>query len=179
MAHQALRYADCSILASPLRNGSLLRERETCCCWGARGRSPRFGSGYAGLCSDTFHTSLPTEQLALHHRVDQRAHAVVVACGGLSIPTLGATPFGYKIAEQFSIKVNPCRPGLVPLTLKDKDVTIFKELSGVALDTIVSFGNISFRENTLFTHKGLSGPAILQISSYWQPGNLPRSFCCR
>jgi len=92
-----------------------------------------------------------------------------VACGGLSIPTLGATSLGYQVAEQFGIKVNPCRPGLVPLTLKDKDIQIFKELAGVSIDSLVSFEKISFRENTLFTHKGLSGPAILQISSYWQP----------
>ena len=98
-----------------------------------------------------------------------QSQSLVIACGGLSIPTLGATNLGYNIAKQFNIKINPCRPALVPLTLQQKDLEIFKELSGVALDTIVSFENISFRENTLFTHKGLSGPAILQISSYWQP----------
>ncbi|MBF0490980.1 MAG: NAD(P)/FAD-dependent oxidoreductase [Candidatus Omnitrophica bacterium] len=98
-----------------------------------------------------------------------QCESLVIATGGLSIPTLGVTDLGYKVAEQFDIKINPCRPGLVPLTFKEKDVQIFKELSGVALDTIVSFGKISFRENTLFTHKGLSGPAVLQISSYWEP----------
>ncbi len=98
-----------------------------------------------------------------------QSQSLVVASGGLSIPTLGATNLGYKIAEQFNVKVNDCRPGLVPLTLQEKDLRILKELSGVSLDTIVSFENISFRENILFTHKGLSGPAILQISSYWQP----------
>lgn len=98
-----------------------------------------------------------------------QSQSLVVACGGLSIPTLGATSLGYQVAEQFGIKVNPCRPGLVPLTLKDKDIQIFKELAGVSIDSLVSFEKISFRENTLFTHKGLSGPAILQISSYWQP----------
>lgn len=96
--------------------------------------------------------------------------SLVIACGGLSIPTLGATPLGYKIAEQFNIKTVPCRPGLVPLTLKEGDLKIFKDLAGVALDTIVSWRKVSFRENILFTHRGLSGPAILQISSYWQPG---------
>ncbi len=98
-----------------------------------------------------------------------QSQSLVVATGGLSIPTLGATNLGYKIADQFQIKVNPCRPGLVPLTFQEKDLHIFKELSGVSLDAIVSFENISFRENILFTHKGLSGPAILQISSYWKP----------
>jgi predicted Rossmann fold flavoprotein len=98
-----------------------------------------------------------------------QSQSLVIATGGLSIPTLGVTDLGYKIASQFNMKVNPCRPGLVPLTLGEKDLAVFKNLSGVSLDTIVSFEKISFRENTLFTHKGLSGPAILQISSYWQP----------
>ena len=96
--------------------------------------------------------------------------SLVIATGGLSIPTLGATDFGYTIAKQFGLKVNPCRPGLAPLTFNDNDLRIFKEISGVSTDAIVSFKNISFRENILFTHRGLSGPAILQISSYWQPG---------
>ena len=96
--------------------------------------------------------------------------SLVIATGGLSIPTLGATDFGYKVAKQFGIKVNPCRPALVPLTFNPKDLRIFKELSGVSLDAMVYFEDASFRENILFTHKGLSGPAILQISSYWQPG---------
>lgn len=96
--------------------------------------------------------------------------SLVIATGGLSIPTLGATDFGYNAAKQFGIKVNPCRPGLVPLTFRVDDLKIFKDLSGVSVDALVSFGNVSFRENILFTHRGLSGPAILQISSYWQPG---------
>lgn len=96
--------------------------------------------------------------------------SLVIATGALSIPTLGATDFGYNAAKQFSIKVNTCRPGLVPLTFKADDLKIFKGLAGVSVDALVSFGNTSFRENILFTHRGLSGPAILQISSYWQPG---------
>jgi|CXWL01.1.fsa_nt_gi predicted Rossmann fold flavoprotein len=95
---------------------------------------------------------------------------LVIATGALSIPNLGATDFGYNIAKQFEIKVNPCRPGLVPLTFKQNDLKIFAELSGVSVDAIVSFESVSFRENILFTHRGLSGPAILQISSYWLPG---------
>ncbi len=98
-----------------------------------------------------------------------RSESLVIATGGLSIPTLGATNLGYKIAQQFDIKVNTCRPGLVPLTLSDKNLRIFKELAGVSVDALVSFENMNFRENILFTHKGLSGPAILQISSYWKP----------
>ena len=97
------------------------------------------------------------------------SQSLVIATGGLSIPDLGVTDFGYKVADQFNIKLLPSKPGLVPLTLKSKDLNIFKALSGVSLNTIVSFEKISFRENILFTHKGLSGPAILQISSYWQP----------
>ena len=97
------------------------------------------------------------------------SQSLVVATGGLSIVSLGATDFGYRLAQQFDIKVNSPRPGLVPFTFDEEDLRVFKELSGVSVDTIVSFKNISFRENILFTHRGLSGPAILQISSYWQP----------
>jgi len=92
--------------------------------------------------------------------------AVVIASGGLSIPKMGATSFGYKIAKQFGVSVTETKPGLVPLLLSKEDLFKFKNLSGVSIDTIVSNKEISFRENILFTHKGLSGPAILQISSY-------------
>lgn len=92
--------------------------------------------------------------------------AVVIASGGLSIPKMGATSFGYKIAKQFGVSVTETKPGLVPLLLSKDDLFKFKNLSGVSIDTIVSNKEISFRENILFTHKGLSGPAILQISSY-------------
>ncbi len=98
-----------------------------------------------------------------------QAQSLVIATGGLSIPTLGATDLGYTIAKQFNIKVNAVRPGLVPLTFRGQDLSLFKELAGISLDTTVSHGETSFRENILFTHQGLSGPAILQISSYWQP----------
>lgn len=98
------------------------------------------------------------------------ATSLVIATGGLSIPTMGASPFGYKVAEQFNIKVWPTRAGLVPLTLHDEDKEKLAELSGIALDCIASTHRKKFRENMLFTHRGLSGPAILQISSYWQPG---------
>ncbi len=96
--------------------------------------------------------------------------SLVVATGGLSMPTMGASPFGYKIAEQFGIKIWPTRAGLVPFTLHDHDKEIFSPLSGVSANSIVSNSRTSFPENILFTHRGLSGPGILQISSYWQPG---------
>jgi hypothetical protein len=97
-------------------------------------------------------------------------HSLVVATGGLSIPTMGATPFGYKIAEQFGIKVWPPSAGLVPFTLQPQDKERLAPLSGIAVEAVVSAGGHAFRENVLFTHRGLSGPAILQASSYWQPG---------
>ncbi|HVE44738.1 MAG TPA: NAD(P)/FAD-dependent oxidoreductase [Gammaproteobacteria bacterium] len=96
--------------------------------------------------------------------------ALVIASGGLSIPTMGASPFGYKIAEQFGIKVWPTRAGLVPFTLTETEKEKLSILSGIAVDSLVSNKHIQFRENILFTHRGLSGPAILQLSSYWQSG---------
>jgi predicted Rossmann fold flavoprotein len=96
--------------------------------------------------------------------------ALVIATGGLSIPRTGATPFGYHVAEQFGIPITKLKPGLVPLTFAPDDWKPYADLTGVSLDTIVSFGKQSFRENMLVTHRGLSGPAILQISSYWQHG---------
>lgn len=97
---------------------------------------------------------------------DFEAGSLVIASGGLSIPKMGATPFGYKIAKQFSVSITETKPALVPLLLSREDLQKFKFLSGVSIDTIVSNNEIGFRENILFTHKGLSGPAILQISSY-------------
>ncbi len=107
-------------------------------------------------------------------RGEFRSQSLVIATGGLSIPTLGATDFGYRIAKQFGLKINACRPALVPLTFREADRRIFNELSGVSVDALVSYKDASFRENILFTHKGLSGPAILQISSYWEPGEAIR-----
>lgn len=97
--------------------------------------------------------------------------SVVIASGGLSMPGLGATPFGYKVAEQFGLSVLPTRAGLVPFTLHKPQLEQLSQLSGVAVPAIVTAKNgTSFKENILFTHRGLSGPAILQISSYWQVG---------
>ncbi len=101
---------------------------------------------------------------------DYVADSLVVATGGLSIPKLGASDLGYRIAKQFGIRVNDPRPGLVPLTLGGEDLAFASGLSGVSIDATVSCGPASFRENILFTHRGLSGPAILQASSYWHPG---------
>ncbi len=96
--------------------------------------------------------------------------SLVIATGGLSIPKIGATPFGYQIAQQFGINVLPTRAGLVPLTLHADDKNKFAPLSGIAVPCVVSNERQSFKEAVLFTHRGLSGPAILQISSYWQAG---------
>jgi len=97
--------------------------------------------------------------------------SLVVATGGLSIPTLGATGFGYQVARQFGHSVLPTRAGLVPFTITDQLKEICAELSGTSVDCLVSCNDQAFRENLLFTHRGLSGPAILQISSFWQPGD--------
>ena len=94
------------------------------------------------------------------------ADSVVIATGGLSIPKIGATDFGHKIAKQFGLKIVALRPGLVPLTVPDTAVQKFRELSGVSNYSEVAFEKTTFLENILFTHRGLSGPAILQISSY-------------
>ena len=106
----------------------------------------------------------------LHHgAVCAAAPALVIATGGLSIPKMGATGFAYELAERFGLKIVPPRPALVPLVLAQEDA-LFRSLSGVAAEVIARCGKTQFREAALFTHKGLSGPAILQISSYWREG---------
>jgi predicted Rossmann fold flavoprotein len=97
------------------------------------------------------------------------APALVIATGGPSIPKLGASGFAYELARQFGLKVVEPRPALVPLTLSGEDA-LFRELSGVATEVVARCGKASFREAALFTHRGLSGPAILQVSSYWRRG---------
>ncbi|MEP7351049.1 MAG: NAD(P)/FAD-dependent oxidoreductase [Sphingorhabdus sp.] len=97
------------------------------------------------------------------------APSVVIATGGPSIPKMGATGFAYDLARQFGLKVVEPRPALVPLTLGGDDV-LFRELSGVSAEVVAKHNKTAFREAALFTHRGLSGPAILQISSYWRPG---------
>jgi len=103
-------------------------------------------------------------------RGEYRSDKLVVACGGLSMPKLGATPLGYQIAEQFGHSIVPVRAGLVPFTLQEEDKERFAELSGVAVPVTAEANDGYFREAMLFTHRGVSGPAILQVSSYWQPG---------
>lgn len=99
------------------------------------------------------------------------ATSLVIATGGLSVPTLGATGFGYEIARQFGHEVLPTRAGLVPFVVADDLKELCVELTGTSADAVVSCNGQSFRENILFTHRGLSGPAILQISSFWEPGD--------
>jgi len=96
--------------------------------------------------------------------------SLVVASGGLSIPKMCASPIGYQIAESFGHKIWPTYPGLVPFTLHDKDKKQFENLSGIAIECAVTNDKAQFNENVLFTHRGLSGPAILQMSSYWKVG---------
>jgi predicted Rossmann fold flavoprotein len=99
-----------------------------------------------------------------------RATSLVIASGGLSIPKMCASPFGYQLAEQFGHTIRPTSPGLVPFTLQPQDKERLETLSGISVDSSVSNERMRFDENILFTHRGLSGPAILQISSYWHPG---------
>ena len=98
------------------------------------------------------------------------ASSLVIATGGLSIAPLGATDFGYSIARQFGLKIEPPRPALVPFTLSPTVQRQLSSLSGISLDASVGFAGTEFRENILITHRGLSGPAILQISLYWEAG---------
>lgn len=95
---------------------------------------------------------------------------VVIATGGLSIPKLGANDFAYRVAKAFDLPLAPRRPGLVPFTFEPEDKERFADLTGVSADVTIRIGKIKFRENLLFTHRGLSGPAILQISSFWRAG---------
>lgn len=97
-----------------------------------------------------------------------RCRHFVVACGGKSIPKMGATGLGYQIAERFGLAVTETRPALVPLTFGEDMLDGFREIAGVAVDARVSCGKAAFKEALLFTHRGLSGPSILQISSYWR-----------
>ena len=97
--------------------------------------------------------------------------SLVIATGGLSIPKMGATAFGYEVAKQFGLRLQPCRPALVPLTFDSQDLGRYAVLAGISTEVVASAGLGRFREKLLFTHRGLSGPAVLQISSYWQQGH--------
>ena len=98
-------------------------------------------------------------------------NSLIIATGGLSVPKIGASKFGYEIAKKFRLNIIETLPGLVPLTFNEKILTMCKELSGLSLDAVVFFNKIFFEEGMLFTHRGLSGPSILQISSYWKIGD--------
>ena len=97
--------------------------------------------------------------------------SLIIATGGLSVPKIGASKYGYEIAKKFNLNIIEPLPGLVPLTFSEKILVKCKELSGLSLETVVSFNKIFFEEGMLFTHRGLSGPSILQISSYWKLGD--------
>ena len=112
----------------------------------------------------TTHFIVRTEAAEFH------TPALVVATGGLSIPKIGATAFGYDLAREFGLNIVPTKPGLVPLLLGGKDYKLYSDLAGVSAEVIASTNHHSFHEKMLITHRGLSGPAILQISSYWEKG---------
>ena len=111
------------------------------------------------------------EYIVINNNDKYFSKSLVIATGGLSIPKIGATDFGYKIASQFNLNIVETQPALVPLTFTDEILSLCNELSGLSLNANISQGNISFEEGMLFTHRGLSGPSILQISSYWSQGN--------
>ncbi|OOZ15330.1 hypothetical protein BOW35_05100 [Solemya velum gill symbiont] len=98
------------------------------------------------------------------------SNKLVIATGGLSIPTMNTTPFGYQVAEQFGMRIKSTRAGLVPFMFSDWFREMSEELSGIAIEVTISTGKHAFTENILFTHRGLSGPAVLQLSNYWEPG---------
>lgn len=102
---------------------------------------------------------------------DYQCESLVIATGGLSMPKLGATPFAYKIAEQFGLNVLPTKAGLVPFTLQPGLKDKLAEVSGVSIPVSITTNNISFSEDMLITHRGISGPAVLQVSSYWNAGD--------
>ena len=133
--------------------------------------NPRRAEARPAARSTTGHSDTKEDTFVIHtSRGDYRCEALVIATGGLSIPTMGATSLGYRIAEQFAIPIRPPSAGLVPFTLQPQDKERLAPLSGIAVSAEVETGGKRFRENVLFTHRGLSGPAILQASNYWQPG---------
>ena len=113
--------------------------------------------------NDQYLVSTETEQYS--------SESLIIATGGLSVPKIGATSFGYEIAKKFDHSIIETLPALVPLTFNEKILEICKELTGLSVEAIVSFNKVLFQEGMLFTHRGLSGPSILQISSYWKQGD--------
>lgn len=141
-----------------------------CNAVGVEWQMPSIIKEIVNLSSDRKKPGTESNFSVITERNTIETQSLVIATGGLSIPQIGASAWGYQIANQFGVRVTPLRPGLVGLTFSADEFSAFKEISGVAIDAEVSYNNASFRENVLFTHRGLSGPAILQISSYWQLG---------
>jgi predicted Rossmann fold flavoprotein len=106
------------------------------------------------------------------NRGNLECDSLVIATGGLSIPKIGATDFGYRVARQFNLRIRETRPALVPLTFARKELDDLKALSGISIDALAACNGAEFRENILLTHRGLSGPAVLQVSSYWKRGDV-------
>ena len=127
------------------------------------------GSGHTLRLQPASQTLLPTS--SLKEEGNYRCTSLVIATGGPSIPKMGASAFGYKVAEQFGLKMVPPRAALVPFTLNPQMLESLKDLVGVSVDATVTCNGTSFSEGMLFTHRGLSGPVILQISSYWKEGD--------
>ena len=162
------RLASCSATA---------RRRRSSNCWPPSCRRPPPGSNWrprSRRCSATapaFVVRLSSGEVA--------APSLVLATGGKSIPKMGATGLSYRLAEQFGLAVTETRPALVPLTFEPRILETLAPLSGISTEAIVSANGRSFREALLFTHRGLSGPAILQASSYWRGADVPSpSTCC-
>jgi predicted Rossmann fold flavoprotein len=137
-------------------------------CDRSAGQGGRVDFAFGAGVSDVAHDGC--EYRVTYNGLRATALKLVIATGGPSIPQMGASSFAYDLARQFGLKVVEPRPALVPLTLGGEDV-LFRELSGVSAEVIAKHGKTAFREAALFTHRGLSGPAILQISSYWRPGD--------
>lgn len=137
-------------------------------CDRSAGQGGRVDFAFNASVSDVAHDGC--DYRITYNGLRATAPKLVIATGGPSIPQMGASSFAYDLARQFGLKVVEPRPALVPLTLGGDDV-LFRELSGVSADVIAKHGKTAFREAALFTHRGLSGPAILQISSYWRPGD--------
>lgn len=133
--------------------------------------------GQVDLRNETTVSKIDYQDQTYHIETDKGCFSctsLVIATGGLSIPKIGATKFGYEVARQFGLNVLPTRAGLVPLTFQAALLERCKAMSGLSVDAVVSFAKTQFREGLLFTHRGLSGPSVLQISSYWQEGESVR-----
>jgi predicted Rossmann fold flavoprotein len=136
--------------------------------------APEAESSAAGVRLETGRAVRSVSRSGLFEVADDgdlwHAASLVIATGGLSVPRIGATPFGYAVARQFGLRVVECRPALVPLTFGPDERARYGALAGVSVEVVARAGGRAFRDKMLFTHRGLSGPAVLQASSYWQAG---------